>query len=212
MAMPLGFRETKARLLSARNTVHTGDFPVAAPTSKLASTDQLRLASSTSSFVSFLAPINIRHIQGRVRVLGNTVQTSPETVGDVDAVRLVNANSILMANNTVECKWPNAAGIQVFSPFAEWPTRHAVVEANDVLMSPGPGVSVGNYSAGISIRGFADSVVIRHNTIRGRARAALAMYSFRGGVPADNAFIDNRLDGFEAIQAPRNEKRRPKSP
>ena len=56
--------------------------------------------------------INIRRVHGKARVLGNIVQTSPETIGEVDAVRLVNAGSILMANNTVECKWPNAAGIQ----------------------------------------------------------------------------------------------------
>ena len=57
MAMPVGLSETNARRLSARNTVHTGAFPVAAPTSRLASTDQLRLASSISSFVSIFAPM-----------------------------------------------------------------------------------------------------------------------------------------------------------
>jgi len=145
--------------------------------------------------------INIRRIQGRVRVLGNTLQTSPETVGDVDAVRLVNGGSILMANNTVECKWPNAAAIQVYSPYAEWPTDSAIVEDNSVLMSPSPGAALGDFSAGISIRGFADSNVVRHNSISGRAQSALSMYVFRGGVPTDNAFIDNRLDGFDATVA-----------
>jgi serine/threonine protein kinase len=145
--------------------------------------------------------INIRRVHGRVRVLGNAVHTSPETVGDVDAVRLVNGGSILMANNSVECKWPNAAGIQVFSPFQEWPTEHVIVEDNNVLMSPSPGTAFGDFSAGISIRGFAHGIVIRHNTISGRAGAALSMYAFRGGVPADNAFIDNRLEGFEATVA-----------
>jgi serine/threonine protein kinase len=145
--------------------------------------------------------INIRRVHGRVRVLGNTVQTSPETVEDVDAVRLVNGGSILMANNTVECKWPNAAGIQVFSPFPEWPAEQVRVEDNHVLMSPSPGTALGDFSAGISIRGFAQGNLIRHNSISGRARAALSMYVFRGGVPADNAFIDNRLEGFEATVA-----------
>ena len=145
--------------------------------------------------------INIRRVHGRVRVVGNTLQTSPETVGDVDGVRLVNGGSILMANNTVECKWPNAAGIQVFSPFPEWPTEQVIVEDNAVLMSPSPGAALGDFSAGISIRGFAHGIVIRHNSIRGRARTGLSMYAFRGGVPADNAFIDNRLDRFEATVA-----------
>ena len=145
--------------------------------------------------------INVRRVQGKVRVLGNALQTSRETIGDVDAVRLVNAGSILMANNTVECSWPNAAGIQIFSPFAEWPTEHAVVEDNDVHMSPAASDALGDFSAGISIRGFAHGVVVRHNRISGRARAALSMYPFRGGVPAEGAFIDNRLDGFAAAGA-----------
>ena len=144
--------------------------------------------------------INIRRVQGSVRVVGNSVQTSPETIGDVDAVRLVNGGSILMANNTIECKWGNAAGIQVFSPFSEWPTRQVRVEDNTVIMSP-PRGALGDFSAGISIRGFAEGIDVRHNSISGRARAALSMYVFRGGAPADNAFIDNRLEGFEATLA-----------
>lgn len=145
--------------------------------------------------------INIRHVQGGVRVVGNTLVTSAETVGDVDAVRLVNGGPILMANNTVECRWPNAAGIQVFSPFAEWPTTHVVVEDNSVRMSLSPSNTLGDFSAGISIRGYAHGIVVRHNRISGRARSALSMYAFRGGVPADNAFIDNRLEGFTATLA-----------
>jgi hypothetical protein len=145
--------------------------------------------------------ILIRRVQGTVRVLGNTIETSSETVRDVDAVRLGNAKSILMANNTVECKWPNAAGIQIFSPYAEWPTDSAIVEDNDVRMSPPSGAALGDFSAGISIRGFTHGAVVRHNTISGRARAALSMYAFRGGVPADNTFIDNRLAGFQSTVA-----------
>jgi DNA-binding SARP family transcriptional activator len=145
--------------------------------------------------------INIRRVHGRVRVLGNTLETSPETIGDVDAVRLVNGGSILMANNTVECRWPNAAGIQIYSPFAEWPTDSVVVADNDVRMSPLAGAALGDFSAAISIRGFAHGDVVRQNRVSGRAAAALSMYAFRGGVPADNTFLDNRLDGFRATVA-----------
>jgi DNA-binding SARP family transcriptional activator len=145
--------------------------------------------------------INIRRVHGPIRIVGNSVQTSPETVGDVDAVRLVNGGSILMANNTVECKWPNAAGIQIYSPFVEWPTRQVTVEDNDVLMTPSATSPLGDFSAAISIRGYADGVMVRRNNISGHARTALAMYAFRGGVPSDNAFIDNRLDGFQAALA-----------
>jgi|GEM_PF-1768476 len=146
--------------------------------------------------------INIRRVNGRVRVLGNTLRTSNEVAaGDNDALRVVNTGSYLVANNSVECKWPDAAGIAVFSQFAEWPIERAVVEDNDVLMSAPPGTRFGDFSAGISIRGFANGNVVRHNKIRGRARAALAVYVFRGGVPSENAFINNRFDNFKATLA-----------
>jgi len=146
--------------------------------------------------------INIRRVDGRVRVLGNRLSTSHEVAnGGGDAVRLVNGGSFLMANNSVECKWPNSAGITVFSQFAEWPMENAVVEDNEVLMSPLPGTVPGDSSAGINVKGFARGVVIRRNTIRGRARSALAMYGFRGGLPTDTAFIDNRFDQFQPALA-----------
>jgi hypothetical protein len=146
--------------------------------------------------------INIRRVNGRVRVLRNRLSTSQEVAnGGGDAVRLVNGGSFLMANNSIECKWPNSAGITVFSQFAEWPMENAVVEDNEVLMSPSPGTVPGDSSAGINVKGFARGVVIRRNTIRGRARSALAMYGFRGGLPADNAFIDNRFDHFQPALA-----------
>ncbi len=146
--------------------------------------------------------INIRRVNGRVRVLGNRLSTSHEVAnGGGDAVRLVNGGSFLMANNSVECKWPNSAGITVFSQFAEWPMENAVVEDNEVLMSPLPGTVPGDSSAGINVKGFARGVVIRRNTIRGRARSALAMYGFRGGLPTDTAFIDNRFDQFQPALA-----------
>jgi hypothetical protein len=144
----------------------------------------------------------VRRVHGRVRVLGNTLSTSREVgAGGNEAVRLVNTGSYLMANNTIECKWVDCAGIAVFSQSAEWPMERAVVEDNDVLMSPPPGPVSGDSSAGIVLKGFARDNVVRHNSIRGRARAALAMYVYRGGVPADNAFIDNRFDQFEAALA-----------
>ena len=151
--------------------------------------------------------ICIVRVDGRVRVTGNTLRTSREVeegsasrldFSRGDAVRLVSSGTYLMANNSIECYRADAAGIAVFSQFAEWPAERALVEDNDVLMSPPAGSVLRDSSAGISVRGFAHGVVIRHNRIRGRARAALAMQAFRGGVPTDSAFIDNRLDHFEA--------------
>jgi hypothetical protein len=144
--------------------------------------------------------INIRHINGRARLFNNTIRTSDGVAvdGDPDVVRLVNGGSFQMTNNTIECRWPNAAAITIFSQFAEWPMASADVEDNDVLMMPAPDATLGAGSAGITVKGFAHGVVVKHNSIRGRARSALAIYAFSGGVPADNAFIDNRLEGFHA--------------
>jgi hypothetical protein len=160
------------------------------------------VAIISNHITNMTAPtVNIRRVDGSVHVDNNQLATSPDNVGDVDAVRLVSAGSIVMTNDTVECRWPNAAAIQVFSPFAEWPTDSVLVEHNTVIMSPPPAAPLGDYSAGISVRGFAHGIVVRDNTISGRAAAALSMYSFRGGIPGDNAFIDNHLDGFQSTVA-----------
>jgi hypothetical protein len=56
-------------------------------------------------------------------------------------------------------------------------------------------------SAGINIRGFAQSNVALNNRIRGRARAALSVDAFKGGIPDSNALVLNRFDDFEASVA-----------
>src|SRR5260370_42652791 len=68
-------------------------------------------------------------------------------------------------------------------------------------MSPRAGVVLCDWSAGINVRGFAQGVVVRHNHVRGHARAALTVSAFRGGIPVGNALIDNRLNDFEAVAA-----------
>jgi len=118
-------------------------------------------------------------------------------------IRAVNIGSYVIAHNTIDCQWPDpdAKGIGVFSQFATWQMEHAVVTDNDVAMSPPPGTVFGDFSAGIELRGFAKDSVVSNNRIRGRARAALAMDPFKGGIPANNAFVVNRLDGFEPSRA-----------
>jgi hypothetical protein len=43
--------------------------------------------------------------------------------------------------------------------------------------------------------------VVANNRIRGRARAALAVDTFRGGIPGNNEVVFNRFDDFEAAVA-----------
>jgi hypothetical protein len=150
--------------------------------------------------------INFRRIGGRAHVEGNVINTGPvsslQTRGP-EVIRVVNTGSYVIAHNTVHCEWPDpdAKGIGVFSQIAGWPMEHAVVMDNSVTMSPPPGVIFGDLSAGIEIRGFTRDNVVANNRIRGRARAALAVDPFKGGVPGNNAFIHNRLDDFEASSA-----------
>jgi hypothetical protein len=77
----------------------------------------------------------------------------------------------------------------------------AMVEDNDVTMSPPENTAFGPNSAGIAIRGFAQNNVVLNNTIRGRARAAVAVDDFKGGTPGQNVLIRNRFDDFEASRA-----------
>jgi hypothetical protein len=68
-------------------------------------------------------------------------------------------------------------------------------------MSPPRGTVFGDSSAGINIRGFAQDNVVLNNRIGGRARAALSVDVLQGGIPANNAFVLNRVDDFAASVA-----------
>jgi hypothetical protein len=116
-------------------------------------------------------------------------------------INFANIGSYTIAHNSIHCGWAQAEGITVFSQFAAWPMVGAIVEDNDVTMSPPENTAFGPNSAGIAIRGFAQNNVVRNNTIRGRARAALSVDDFKGGTPDKTTLIRNRLDDFEASLA-----------
>ena len=54
--------------------------------------------------------------------------------------------------------------------------EHAVIEANEIRMRPPEGSVFAAFSAGI-LYGFADSNIVKHNAVRGAARAALSIPS-----------------------------------
>jgi hypothetical protein len=147
--------------------------------------------------------INFRRIVGRAYVERNVITTASVTdpATGPHAIRVVNAGSYVIAHNSIDCGWAQGQGIGVFSQFAEWPMERAIVVDNDVTMSPPEGTVFTAASAGIFIRGFAQGNVVLDNRIRGRARAALSVYVFRGGIPSNNAFVLNRFDDFEASLA-----------
>lgn len=150
--------------------------------------------------------INFRHVGGRVHVENNVLSTgsiSSQKAPRPEVIRVANTGSYVIAHNSIECQWadPEAIGIGVFSQFADWPMMHALIVDNDVTMSPPLSTVFGALSAGIDVRGFAQGNVVANNRIRGRARAALAVDTFKGGVPGNNEFVLNRFDDFEAAVA-----------
>jgi hypothetical protein len=150
--------------------------------------------------------INFRRVDGRVYVERNVITTSSissQKAPGPEAVRVANIGSYLIAHNSIDCRWADAEakGIGVFSQFADWPMERAIVVDNDVTMTPPEGTVFGPLSAGINIRGFAQSNVALNNRIRGRARAALSVDAFKGGIPDSNALVLNRFDDFEASVA-----------
>jgi hypothetical protein len=145
--------------------------------------------------------IMVRRAEGSVRIISNTVETSTGMAADNAVIRLGNTGSYRMASNTITCRWVNCVGISVFSQVEEWPVVGAIIQENTVNMLPPAGSVFADSSAAIEIKGFARSNVVRYNIISGRARTALAIELFKLGSPHDNAFVDNRLDGFHGSLA-----------
>ena len=154
--------------------------------------------------------INLRYVVGHVDIERNRVSTAevtgPSAGAFVEAIRVVNTGSYRIAHNFVECRWSLGFGIGVFSQVGVWPEEQAVVTANHIVMSPPEGAVLGQNSAGINIRGFARGNLVFANTISGYARNALSILRFplppaQTGVPANNAFVLNRLEGFSAAGA-----------
>lgn len=52
------------------------------------------------------------------------------------------------------------------------------------------------FDAPPGVKTLATFDVVRDNVIQGRARAGIALYGYKGGVPEDNTLIDNRFLRF----------------
>jgi hypothetical protein len=145
--------------------------------------------------------INVNLIGGRVSIEGNSITTGaisgPSNGVQPDAIHAVGSGSYIIAHNSIVNQWATGAGIRVQG--STWsPEASAIVMDNDVTMSAAAGTTFGANSAGIDIRGAAQSNVVLNNRIRGRARAALAQVAQRGGTPGNNTFVSNDLEGFQA--------------
>lgn len=149
--------------------------------------------------------INFRRIEGRATVSHNVIATGSvaANVTRIQVIRVANTGVYRITDNVIDCQWANAdaEAIGLFSNVASWPIEHAVVENNEVHMSAPAGTVFTAFSAGIGVFGFADSNVVRHNTIRGSARAGLSIPVFplppqAPTAPEGNAFVNNRLVQF----------------
>ena len=154
---------------------------------------------SANNFRNSTEPaINFRVIGGRASAERNVIVTG--VTGGADAIRIVGSGSYLITHNSIDCGWANGAatGINVFAQ-AFAPEASAIVVNNDITMSAPEGTVFGGASsAGIAIRGFAQANWVLNNRIRGRARAALAVMDLSGGIPGNNSFVANDLDGFQS--------------
>jgi hypothetical protein len=149
--------------------------------------------------------INFRRIEGRATVSHNVIATGSvaANVTRIQVIRVANTGVYRITDNFIDCQWanPDAEAIGLFSNVASWPIEHAVVANNEVNMSAPAGTVFTAFSAGIGVFGFADSNIVRNNTIRGSAGAGLSIPVFplppqAPTAPEGNAFADNRLVQF----------------
>jgi len=148
-------------------------------------------------------------VDGRVAVERNVMTTST-MLGTVNTnfgrgtavMELIGTGSYLIAGNSVHSRWGAASGIRAQGRRAVWPVIDALVVDNEVDMEAPEGTVFDDNSLAIDVRGFAQGNVVANNRIRGRAGVALSVSSFTPGtgtaVPANNEFLFNRVDEFEA--------------
>jgi len=150
--------------------------------------------------------INFRRVVGHVTIDHNAINTGTVGVPNarVQAIRVANLGTYVIAHNVIDCQWAGVAeaqGIGVFSQISAWPIENALVEHNRVTMSPPAGTIFDPFSAAIGVYGFANTNVVRHNEIRGAARAGITMPVFPlapqlPAAPGDNVLARNNFDHF----------------
>ena len=163
-----------------------------------------KISNTTEPAINFRRVVGRAYVEGNVLTTGSVVGTAPRP----QVIRVVNSGSYLIAHNFIDCGWahPEAEGIGVFSQFADWPIERAIVMDNHVTMSAPEGTVFTDFSTAIGVYGFAQGNVVQDNRIRGRARATLSVPVFPlppqvPAAPANNAFVLNRFDEFEASVA-----------
>ena len=149
--------------------------------------------------------INFRRAVGHVTIDHNVINTGLVGVAGArsQAIRVANLGTYVIAHNDIVCQWVgvnDAEAIGVFSQISAWPIEKATVEHNRITMSPADGTIFDLFSAGIGLYGFANTNVVRHNAIRGTARAGITMPVFpltgTPATPRDNVLARNNFEHF----------------
>ena len=145
--------------------------------------------------------INVNQVDGRARIDRNVVATGliagPSNGIQPDVIHAAGSGRYFIAHNSIASEWATGAGIRVQG--SVWsPEANAIVVDNDIAMSAPELTIFRANSAGIEIRGLAQSNAVRNNRIRGRARTALAVVVQNGQIPVKNTFLSNDLRGFQA--------------
>jgi hypothetical protein len=145
--------------------------------------------------------INVNQVDGRARIDRNVITTGfiagPSSGIQPDVIHAAGSGRYFIAHNSIESEWASGAGIRVQG--SAWsPESNAIVVDNDIAMSAPEHTIFRANSAGIEIRGLAQSNAVRNNRIRGRARTALAVVVQNEQIPRKNTFLSNDLRGFQA--------------
>src|SRR6267378_3114140 len=157
-------------------------------------------------------PIGSRGID--IDTTGNVpMPAQPGHPGNVSGTLLIMNNDIDAVGGTA---LDNVLGITVFSA-GQSPDKEVdiYVTGNHVKNTTEPAINFRHVGGRVHVESNVLSTgsissqkalgpeVIRvaNNRIRGRARAALAVDPFRGGIPGNNEFVLNRFDDFEASVA-----------
>src|SRR5262245_46433059 len=145
--------------------------------------------------------IDLNQVGGRARIDRNVITTGfiagPLNGIQPDAIHAAGSGQYFIAHNSIASEWASGAGIRVQG--RAWsPEANAIIENNDIAMSAPEHTIFRANSAGIEIRGWAQSNAVRNNRIRGRARAALAVVVQNGEIPRKNTFFSDDLKWFHA--------------
>lgn len=153
--------------------------------------------------------ISLRDVEGPALIERNVVVTGPVGRGGgegefVDALRVLGTGEYRILHNELDCAFGNGAVVRVAA------TTNAVVRHNEIVSSIPEMEEPGAESAGVQVRGSATGNEVSENLIHGRGRVAISVvHSDFGpdkpygtdGNPADNTFVGNAVQQFDAAVA-----------